>query len=139
MRPSSIRFTVPEPVETLVIGLGAALAVTIVAVLALLGVITRRTSNRADARVADVVGGLEERMEALARELTDTVRRAEEEVSRNRFLGRIGTTMDLDDVLEATLEAASSLPHVDAALVRLDAAELEQPTVASVEIGRAHV
>ena len=59
-------------------------------------------------------------MEELARELQESVRRAEEETQRSRFLNQIGTTVDLDHVLETTLEAAVALPRVDAALVRLD-------------------
>ena len=61
-------------------------------------------------------------MEELARELQESVRRAEEETQRSRFLNQIGTTVDLDHVLETTLEAAVALPRVDAALVRLDGA-----------------
>ncbi len=59
-------------------------------------------------------------MEELARELQESVRRAEEETQRSRFLNQIGTTVDLDDVLNTTLEAAVALPRVDAALVGLD-------------------
>lgn len=75
-------------------------------------------------------------MEELARELSESVRRAEEEARRSRFLSQIGTTIDLDDVLRTTLEAASALPHVDAALVQLDA-EPEEPIVASTGFGDA--
>ena len=64
-------------------------------------------------------------MEELARELQESVRRAEEETQRSRFLNQIGTTVDLDHVLETTLEAAVALPRVDAALVRLDGASEE--------------
>jgi diguanylate cyclase (GGDEF)-like protein len=66
------------------------------------------------------VGNLEARMEELARELQESVRRAEEETQRSRFLNQIGTTVDLDHVLETTLDAALDLPRVDAAVVRLD-------------------
>ena len=60
------------------------------------------------------------RMDELARELSSAVSRAEEEAQRSRFLGQIATTIDLDDVLGSTLEAAAGLPKVDAAVVRLD-------------------
>ncbi len=70
-------------------------------------------------------------MEELARELHESVRRAEEETQRSRFLNQIGTTVDLDSVLEATLEAATALPRIDAALVRLDGGASEKPIVGS--------
>jgi diguanylate cyclase (GGDEF)-like protein len=114
----------------LVIGLAAALAVSLLAVFGLIGRVARRTSREAESRVEGAVGNLEQRMEELARELGEAVRRAEEETRRSRFLSQIGTTMDLDDLLRTALDAASSLPHVDAALVQLDRGR-EDPLVAS--------
>jgi diguanylate cyclase (GGDEF)-like protein len=70
-------------------------------------------------------------MEELARELQETIRRAEEETRRNRFISQIGSTVDLDAVLEAALEAASALPRVDAAVVRLEGGTDKEPVVAS--------
>jgi diguanylate cyclase (GGDEF)-like protein len=116
--------------DPLVIGLAVALAAAAVVLIALLGGMARRRSRAADDRVAGAVGSLETRMEELARELTDAVRRAEEETQRSRFLTRIGTTMDLDDVLRTTLEAVSALPRVDAALIQLDG-EQDGPLVAT--------
>jgi diguanylate cyclase (GGDEF)-like protein len=74
-------------------------------------------------------------MEELARELHESVRRAEEETQRSRFLNQIGTTVDLDHVLEATLDAAMSLPRIDAALVRLDGSSADKPIVGSRGFG----
>jgi diguanylate cyclase (GGDEF)-like protein len=71
------------------------------------------------------VANLEARMEELARELQESVRRAEEETQRSRFLNEIGSSVDLDQVLETTLDAALALPLVDAALVRLDGGSLD--------------
>jgi diguanylate cyclase (GGDEF)-like protein len=121
--------------HALLIGLAAALALCVVAVLALFAALARRASGRADERVTTVVGTLEQRMEELARELTAAVERAEEETRRSRFLNQIGATMDLDDVLAATLEAATSFPGVDGALVRLDAHGGDQPVAAAVGLG----
>jgi diguanylate cyclase (GGDEF)-like protein len=70
-------------------------------------------------------------MEELAHELQESVRRAEEETQRSRFLNQIGTTVDLDQVLETTLDAALALPRVDAALVRLDGGDTAKPIVGS--------
>ena len=56
-------------------------------------------------------------MDELARELAGAVERAEEEGRRSRFLGEIAGSIDLDEVLARTLEAARArCPGVDAAL-----------------------
>ena len=118
-----------------VVGLSAALAICLIA----LALVARRTRRRPDAQVVEVpasaVANLEARMEELARELQQSVRRAEEETQRSRFLNEIGTTVDLDQVLETTLDAALALPRVDAALVRLDAGDGEKPIVGSRGFG----
>jgi diguanylate cyclase (GGDEF)-like protein len=103
--------------------LAIALALCVVALV----VLVRRAKRRPEPQVADAtaVGNLEARMEELARELQESVRRAEEETQRSRFLNQIGTTVDLDHVLEATLDAAAALPRVDAALVRLDGTSVD--------------
>jgi diguanylate cyclase (GGDEF)-like protein len=116
--------------DPLVIGLAAALGVCLVVAAVLLGLLLRRNSHRADERVDSVVHGLEGRMEELASELAEAVRRAEEETHRSRFLLELTSTMDLDDVLAATLEAVKSFPRVDAALVQLEGSDEEQPLVA---------
>ena len=105
-------------------GLSAALIICLVALIVLM----RRAKRGPEPQLADAtaVGNLEARMEELARELQESVRRAEEETQRSRFLNQIGTTVDLDHVLETTLEAAVALPRVDAALVRLDGAAREK-------------
>src|SRR5262249_45258914 len=80
-----------------------------------------RTSEDADEQVTATVQTLEARLDELAQELTSAVRKAEEETQRSRFLAQIGATIDLDDALGSALEAAASLPKVDAAVVELDA------------------
>ena len=110
------------------LALSVALGVAVAAILFVLGFANRRSARRADARVAEVVRTLEARMNELAQELNDAVGRAESEARRNRFLGDIAGSIDLDDVLARTLEAALSLPQVDAALVRVDGAGGNQVT-----------
>jgi len=116
--------------------LAAALTLALIALVAL-----SRARRRPQPPViaAGAVGNLEARMEELARELQESVRRAEEETQRSRFLNQIGTTVDLEHVLEATLDAALALPRVDAALVRLDGAgeggAAEKPVVGSRGFG----
>ena len=104
---------------TLLIAISAALAVCVVVLLVLLVVPNRRSSRAAQDSVADVVRALENRMDELSHELAGAVARAEEEGRRSRFLGEIAGSIDLDEVLSRTLEAAGSLPGADAALVTL--------------------
>jgi diguanylate cyclase (GGDEF)-like protein len=109
-----------------ILGLSIGLAICLIALV----VVMRRATRRPDPQVsASAVGNLEARMEELARELQESVRRAEEETQRSRFLNQIGTTVDLDRVLETTLDAALALPRVDAAVVRLDGGEAAKPIV----------
>jgi len=119
----------------------AALATLVVVLLALL--VTRR-------RLALALAQMNERLEALARELTGAVERAEEEGRRGRVLGELGGSIDLDEVLSRTLEAAGAVSGIDAALVSmqgpdgkplvvtlgLSAEEAEQQAVAGPPDGR---
>jgi diguanylate cyclase (GGDEF)-like protein len=104
----------------LLIALAAALGVCVVAVLELLRRLRRRTSRDVEAQVAATVQTLESRLDELAQELSSAVRKAEEEAQRSRFFGQIATTIDLDDAIGSTLQAASALPRVDAAVVELE-------------------
>jgi diguanylate cyclase (GGDEF)-like protein len=70
-------------------------------------------------------------MDELGRELAGAVERAEEEGRRSRFLGEIAGSIDLDEVLARTLEAATgAVPDADASVVRLENQE-GGPTVAA--------
>ena len=104
----------------LLIGISAALGACVAALAVTLGLVFRRSSGRADSRVDDLVRVLEQRMEELASELARTMARAEEETARYRSLAQIAGSIDLDEVLEHTLEAALALAGVDAALIRLE-------------------
>jgi diguanylate cyclase (GGDEF)-like protein len=100
--------------------LGVALGVCALVVLELLRRLRRNTSRHAEAQVAATVQTLEARLDELAQELSSAVRKAEEEAQRSRFFGQIATTIDLDDAIGSTLQAASGLPRVDAAVVELE-------------------
>jgi diguanylate cyclase (GGDEF)-like protein len=80
----------------------------------------RRASHEAEAEMAATVETLEARVDELAQELRTAVQRAEEEAQRSRFLSQIATTIDLDEAIGSTLQAATALPKVDAAVVELD-------------------
>ena len=108
-----------------------ALSILLVILLAASG---RRTRRRADTRVEETVRTLEKRMDELATELAGAVERAEEEVRRSRVLADLASSVDLDEVLARTLEAAGALPGVDAAMVRLETDD-GPPVVATLGLG----
>jgi diguanylate cyclase (GGDEF)-like protein len=102
------------------IGLAVALGACALVALELLRRLRRRTSRDVEVQVAATVETLETRLDELAQELSGAVKRAEEEAQRSRFLGQIATTIDLDDAIGSTLQAAAGLPKVDAAVVELE-------------------
>jgi diguanylate cyclase (GGDEF)-like protein len=69
------------------------------------------------------------RMKATARELERAVERAEEEGRRNRIVGELGASLDLEEVIARTAEAAGAVTGADAALVSIGGAD-EKPLVA---------
>jgi diguanylate cyclase (GGDEF)-like protein len=108
-------------VNHLLIGISAGLGACVVLLLVLISTLVRRSGKRADQRVSEVVRVLEMRMDELGHELAGAVERAEEEGRRSRFLGEIAGSIDLDEVLARTLEAATdAVPDADAAVVRLE-------------------
>jgi diguanylate cyclase (GGDEF)-like protein len=70
------------------------------------------------------------RMKATARELERAVEHAEEEGRRSRIVGELGASLDLDEVLARTVEAAGAVTGADAALVSIGGAD-EKPLVAT--------
>jgi diguanylate cyclase (GGDEF)-like protein len=93
-----------------VAGFGVVIAVLSVAA-------ARRRVRRADARVRTTVTELTERTEELLSELEGALEEARADARRGRALGDIAGSIDLDDVFARTLEAAASLPGVDAVLI----------------------
>ena len=115
----------------LLIAISVGLGLCVVVLLVVLVTVVKRSGKRADERVTDVVRVLETRMDELGQELQGAVERAEEEGRRSRFLGEIAGSIDLDEVLARTLEAATgAVPDIDASVVRLENAE-GGPTVAA--------
>jgi diguanylate cyclase (GGDEF)-like protein len=97
----------------------AALAIALVACLGLLGVLLSRRGGRTDTQIAEVVADMNERMEAMLTELSSALQRAEEESRRHRTFGELAGSIDLDEVLTRTLEAAGALRGADAAMIAL--------------------
>ncbi|MFL5921698.1 MAG: diguanylate cyclase [Gaiellaceae bacterium] len=115
---------------TALIAFGAAAAVLALAFVLVL-VRSRRRGRDDQQHVLAAVSELNVRMERVVRELSEALERAREEARRNRFLGELGASIDLDEVLSRTLEAGRAITGVDAALVSLRGAG-EKPIVASV-------
>src|SRR5919197_4072120 len=113
---------------TVLVALGAALA-AVVLVLAILAL--RRRGGRDQQEAIDLVSEMNRRMEKMVRELSEALERAREEGRRNRFLGELGRSIDLDEVLSHTLEAAGAIPGVDAALVSIQPSG-DKPIVATL-------
>jgi diguanylate cyclase (GGDEF)-like protein len=97
-----------------------ALVVALVA-LVLVGTTGRRTRAETEARIAEALRTIGARMESLSEELAAAVERAHEDGLRSRALGDIAGTLDLDEALARTVEAAIGVRGVDAALVRATA------------------
>src|SRR6476661_5538170 len=116
---------------TVLIGISVVLGALVVLLLVLL-VIRWRSGNSTDERVAEVVASLNARMDELGRELAGALERAEEEGRRSRIFGELAGSIDLDEVLSRTLEAAGALEHADAALVMLPDPNGGRPLVATL-------
>jgi diguanylate cyclase (GGDEF)-like protein len=85
-----------------------------------------------DERLAELVADMNNRMEAMVNDLSEALESAQEEGRRNRMLGELAGTIDLDEVLTRTLDAAGAMPGVDAALARLDNEGSEAPIIATL-------
>src|SRR6266545_5865 len=116
---------------TVLIGISVGLGALVVLLLALL-VVRWRSDTSTDERVAEVVATLNTRMDELGRELAGALERAEEEGRRSRIFGELAGSIDLDEVLSRTLEAAGALGGADAALVMLPDAQGGKPLVATL-------
>jgi diguanylate cyclase (GGDEF)-like protein len=106
-------------VTLLLVAASAALA-TLVVVLAIALIRRARTGSaiiEGGSANGTALAELNARIEQLSHDLEGAVARTEEERRRNRFLGELAGSIDLDEVLARTLEAAGGIPGADAALV----------------------
>src|SRR5438034_7168560 len=116
---------------TILIGISVGLGALAALLLALL-VVRWRSDSSTDERVAEVVASLNTRMDELGRELAGALERAEEEGRRSRIFGELAGSIDLDEVLSRTLEAAGALEDADAALIMLPDPAGGKPLVATL-------
>jgi diguanylate cyclase (GGDEF)-like protein len=117
--------------NTVLIGISVGLGALVALLLALL-VVRWRSDSSTDERVAEVVASLNARMDELGRELAGALERAEEEGRRSRIFGELAGSIDLDEVLSRTLEAAGAVEGADAALVMLPDPQGGKPLVATL-------
>jgi diguanylate cyclase (GGDEF)-like protein len=120
---------------TVVVAVGATIATLLVVVLVLL-VRRRRAGSGDQQQVLALVSEMNARMEGMVRELSESLERAQEERRRSRYLGELGGSIDLDEVLSRALEAGGAIPGVDAALVSITS-ENEQPLIATLGLSAA--
>jgi diguanylate cyclase (GGDEF)-like protein len=119
--------------QTVLVSVGASALITLV----LLGIlfIVRGGSRKGQRAVPEeamsrVFDELTARMDSMGRELSEALARTQEESRRSRMLGELGGTIDLDEVLNRTLDAAGALPDVDATLINVLGSDDEPVTTA---------
>jgi diguanylate cyclase (GGDEF)-like protein len=116
----------------LIILAGMAAGAALIGLLAVVFGLARRSARKAaQGEVDSVVAQLTARMDELAGDLQRALARAESEGRRSRFLGELSASIDLDDVLSRTLDAASGVPAADAALVTAEGGADPDPIVAA--------
>ena len=110
---------------------GIAVGGTGLAVLVLLVLVLRRRAP--SGKIESMVRESSTRVEAMLSDLTTALDQAHDRNTRARQLAEIGATIDLDEVLARTLEAAGAILGVDGAMVALEQGDLKQgPLVATV-------
>jgi two-component system cell cycle response regulator len=77
----------------------------------------RRFRGSPEDRVSALVRELDLRMRQLGEDLSEELERTKEESRRSRYLGELAWTIELEEVMRRTLDAAAALDGVDAALV----------------------
>lgn len=103
---------------------------TVLVLLVLLVVFSRRRSPSKE--LETMLRESSTRVEAMISDLTTALDHAHEQTARSKQLAEIGSTIDLDEVLARTLEAAGAILGVDGAMVVLDNGDKGGPLVATV-------
>jgi diguanylate cyclase (GGDEF)-like protein len=98
-----------------VVAVGVSLLSIGLALLALRRLRRRRGSH--EERVSALVRELDLRMRQLGEDLSEELERTKEESRRSRYLGELAWTIELEEVMRRTLDAAAALEGVDGALV----------------------
>jgi len=113
---------------TVLIATGTALAAcTLAAFVGWLALASRRASDR----MAAAVGQLDARLAQMALDLEAAHAQTAESERARRFLGELAGSIDLDEVLGRTLEAAGALPGADAVVATVEGPDGSPLTVAT--------
>ena len=102
-------------------GIALAAAAAAFVLVVLVTAVLLRARERSEIRMTRALGELGSRMESIAYDLGDAISHVQTENRRQQLVGDFGTSIDLDEVLARTVEAASLIPGVDASLVRATA------------------
>src|SRR3954469_14856846 len=129
----SARERMVEAVTTTTVLVAAGAAIAAILLIAVVLLLSRRSGREGQDELLTLVSEMNGRMEAMVRELSESLERAQEEGRRNRYLTELAGSIDLDEVLSRTLEAAGAVPGVDAALVSINNPVAdEKPIVATL-------
>jgi diguanylate cyclase (GGDEF)-like protein len=101
------------------IALAAAAAAFVLVVVAT--ALLLRARGASEIRMTRALDELGSRMELIVHDLGDAISHVQTENRRQQLVGDFGASIDLDEVLARTVEAASLIPGVDASLVRATA------------------
>ncbi len=115
---------------TVLVSVGASAIVALVLIVAFVRRGRMRRAEPGEAAISRVVEELKGRIDAMGRELTEALEQTREEGRRDRVLGELAGTIDLDEVLNRTLDAAGALSGVDAALINILGPDDEPVTTA---------
>jgi len=98
-------------------------AVAVAAVLAAVALNRRRspTTPEGSEQLVRAVDEMRLRMDSLAQDLSEALDRAERESRRNRLLGELGGTVDLEELMDRVLDAAMEIPGIEAAMMVVEA------------------
>ncbi len=100
---------------TAVIALAAALAA--LALAGLVAALRRPSRQAAELRVTEALQAVGQRMDALSAELREALERVRDESRRVRVMAALGNSLDVDEVLSLTVEAAEALTGADASVL----------------------
>src|SRR5215210_8088038 len=89
---------------TLIIAFVAGIAPTVIVVTAYL--LSRRPRGPGNDELAASIAKIDDRMHAMVQELSEALEQAQAEARNSRALGELAGTIDLDEVLNRTLDAA---------------------------------
>jgi two-component system cell cycle response regulator len=105
--------------DTVGITAGLAVGAALVAAGTLLIVLRRLRggSGNPEEGVSALVRDLDQRLRQLGERLSEELERTKEESRRSRYLGELSWTIEMEEVMRRTLDAAARLDGVDAALV----------------------